>query len=135
MKKNLILILVVFGLLFASCSKKSETPNELPTTDNPFFAEWNTPFKVPPFDKIKPEHFIPAYEKGMEQQKAEIDELVNARRSYRGRSVDSARLSVIVLQYDENEVNGPVTWKLLDLEEIFVAKSFTTSDARFWRAT
>lgn len=77
MKKNLIIILVVIGLIFTSCSKTSETPTESPAADNPFYAEYDTPFKVPPFDIIKPEHFIPAYEKGMEQQKAEIEKLVN----------------------------------------------------------
>jgi len=68
MKKNLILMLVAIGLLFAACSKTSETP---------FFSEYDTPFKVPPFDIIKPEHFIPAYEKGMEEHKADIEKLVN----------------------------------------------------------
>ena len=77
MKKNLILILLAFGLLFPACSKTSETPAEAPATDNPFFAEYDTPFKVPPFDIIKPENFVPAYEKGMEQQKAEIEKLVS----------------------------------------------------------
>ncbi len=70
-------MLVVVGFIFAACSKTSETPAEAPATDNPFFSEYDTPFKVPPFDIIKPEHFIPAYEKGMEQQKAEIEKLVN----------------------------------------------------------
>ena len=77
MTKNLILILVAFVLLFAACSKTSETPAEEPATDNPFFAEYDTPFEVPPFDIIKPEHFIPAYEKGMEEEKAEIEKLVS----------------------------------------------------------
>ncbi|UCE40125.1 MAG: M3 family metallopeptidase [Candidatus Aminicenantes bacterium] len=77
MKKNLILVVVAVGLLFAACSKTEETPAEAPTTDNPFFAEYDTPFKVPPFDIIKPEHFIPAYEKGMELQKAEIEKIIN----------------------------------------------------------
>ena len=77
MTKNLILILVAFVLLFAACSKTSETPAEEPATDNPFFAEYDTPFEVPPFDIIKPEHFIPAYEKGMEEEKTEIEKLVS----------------------------------------------------------
>ncbi|NOR12702.1 MAG: peptidase M3 [Candidatus Aminicenantes bacterium] len=77
MKKNLILMLVAVGLLFAACSKTSETPEEAPAVDNPFFAEYDTPFKVPPFDIITPEHFIPAYEKGMEEHKADIETLVN----------------------------------------------------------
>ena len=77
MTKNLILILMAIGLLFTACSKTSETPAEAPAIDNPFFAEYDTSFKVPPFDIIKPEHFIPAYEKGMEQQKTEIEKLVS----------------------------------------------------------
>ncbi|WP_404325758.1 M3 family metallopeptidase [Aerophototrophica crusticola] len=39
---------------------------------NPFFTQWQTPFGLPPFDKIKPAHFKPAYERGMAEQKAEI---------------------------------------------------------------
>ncbi|MFC2164838.1 M3 family metallopeptidase [Acidobacteriota bacterium] len=77
MKTNLILMFVVVGFLFAACAKTSETPEETTFKDNPFFAEYDTPFKVPPFDIIKPEHFIPAFEKGMEEQKAEIEKLVN----------------------------------------------------------
>ena len=75
MIKNLILILMSVGLLFSACSKTSETPVETSAADNPFFAEYDTPFQVPPFDLIKPEHFIPGYEKGMEQEKAEIEAL------------------------------------------------------------
>jgi peptidyl-dipeptidase Dcp len=41
-------------------------------TDNPFFSEYDTPFGVPPFDKIKTEHFLPAILKGMEAQIEEI---------------------------------------------------------------
>ena len=41
--------------------------------DNPFFGEWNTPYDIPDFTKIKPEHYVPAFEEGMKRQKAEID--------------------------------------------------------------
>lgn len=77
MKTNLILILLAVGLLFAACVKTSETPEEASAADNPFFSEYDIPFKVPPFDIIKPEHFIPAYEKGMEEHIADIEALVN----------------------------------------------------------
>ena len=33
--------------------------------DNPFFSEFDTPEGVPPFDKIKAEHFMPAFEEAM----------------------------------------------------------------------
>ncbi len=41
-------------------------------SENPFFTEWNTPFGVPPFDQIKLEHYAPAFEEGMKQQKEEV---------------------------------------------------------------
>ena len=40
--------------------------------DNPFFREWNTPYGVPPFDEIKIEHFMPAYQAAMAEEAAEI---------------------------------------------------------------
>jgi peptidyl-dipeptidase Dcp len=43
---------------------------------NPFFADWTTPFGAPPFDRILPEHFTPAFEEGMRQHLAEIDAIV-----------------------------------------------------------
>jgi peptidyl-dipeptidase Dcp len=41
-------------------------------TDNPFFAEWTTPFGLPPFGLIRPEHFPPAFDRGMAEQAEEI---------------------------------------------------------------
>ena len=39
-------------------------------TDNPFFEAWTTPFGLPPFDRIRPEHFPPAFDRGMAEQLA-----------------------------------------------------------------
>lgn len=41
--------------------------------DNPLLSPWKTPFAVPPFEKIKAEHFMPAFEEGMKHQKQEIE--------------------------------------------------------------
>jgi peptidyl-dipeptidase Dcp len=41
-------------------------------TDNPFFEAWNTPFATPPFDRIAPEHFRPAYAKAISEHAVEI---------------------------------------------------------------
>jgi len=46
------------------------------TSENPFFAEWNTPFGIPPFEEIKYEHYLPALEAGMEEQNAQIAAIV-----------------------------------------------------------
>jgi peptidyl-dipeptidase Dcp len=45
-------------------------------SSNPFFAEWTTPFGVPPFDAIKPEHFGPAFDRGMAEGLAEVAAIV-----------------------------------------------------------
>ena len=39
---------------------------------NPFFEIWATPFGLPPFDRIRPEHFPPAFDRAMAEQNAEI---------------------------------------------------------------
>jgi peptidyl-dipeptidase Dcp len=47
-------------------------------TENPFFETWTTPFGVPPFDRIRPEHFPPAFERGMAEQIAETEAIARA---------------------------------------------------------
>lgn len=46
-------------------------------TQNPFFAEFDTPYGVPPFDKIKTEHYMPAFIEGMRQDSLEIEAIAN----------------------------------------------------------
>ena len=67
--KNLFWLLLPTALLLGSCSSGEEK--------NPFFSEWNTPFGVPPFDKIKNEHFLPAYEKALAEHKQEIQQIIS----------------------------------------------------------
>ncbi len=43
------------------------------TTVNPFFEVSTLPLQMPPFDRIRDEHFIPAMERGMEEHLAEIE--------------------------------------------------------------
>lgn len=42
-------------------------------SENPFFETWSTPFGAPPFDRIRPEHFGPAFNAGMTAHLAEIE--------------------------------------------------------------
>ena len=44
---------------------------------NPFLGKYTTPFGIPPFEQIKVEHYKPAFVKGMEEHKKEIDAIVN----------------------------------------------------------
>lgn len=73
MKKTMTL-LVLSSILLIGCGKKDANDQ---LADNPFLQEWNTPFNVPPFDKIDTSDYIPAFEEGMRQQNAEIDSIIN----------------------------------------------------------
>jgi len=46
-----------------------------PQDENPLLKEFATPFNVPPFEKIKEEHFLPAIKIGIEEHKKEIEEI------------------------------------------------------------
>jgi peptidyl-dipeptidase Dcp len=45
--------------------------------ENPFFSRFDTPFGVPPFDKIKNEHFLPAIQEGIKQHAKEIEKIAS----------------------------------------------------------
>ena len=44
---------------------------------NPLLEKWDTPFGVPPFDRVQVEHFMPAYEAAMEKHVAEVEAVVS----------------------------------------------------------
>jgi len=70
MKKTAILILFISALLFTGCSSNDTTMSE-----NPFYTESTLPFEAPNFDVIENRHFMPAFERGMEEQLTEIDSI------------------------------------------------------------
>jgi peptidyl-dipeptidase Dcp len=45
-------------------------------SQNPFFSAYKTPYDTPPFNKIKNEHYEPAIDRGIKENKAEIDKIV-----------------------------------------------------------
>ena len=52
-------------------------PPAATTADNPLVKEWTTPFQVPPFQEIKPEHFLPAFKLAIAENRKEIQAVVN----------------------------------------------------------
>lgn len=58
------LFLMFFGILALAFFAADEP--------NPFFQEFDTPFGVPPFDRIELSHYMPAFEEGMKRHMAEI---------------------------------------------------------------
>ena len=57
--------------IFGACTM----PSSGSSTPNPFFSESSLYLKYPPFDKIKNEHYAPAFELGMKQHMQEIDSI------------------------------------------------------------
>ena len=47
------------------------------TGDNPFFEVSTLPARMPPFDRIRDEHFVPAMERGMQRQLDEIETIAS----------------------------------------------------------
>lgn len=44
---------------------------------NPLLKPYKTPFETIPFNEIKNEHYLPAFEEAMKQHKAEVDAIIN----------------------------------------------------------
>ena len=63
MKKTLLTLMI--GLLLMGCAK----------SDNPFFETYKNKYGAPPFDKIKNEHYMPAFKEGIKLQTAEVDSI------------------------------------------------------------
>ncbi len=72
MKYSFALILIL-SFLICSCSKQEK--EELQR--NPFFSDFDTPFQVPPFNLIKEDHYLPAFNKGMKKQMEEIEAIID----------------------------------------------------------
>jgi peptidyl-dipeptidase Dcp len=46
---------------------------------NPLLEKWTTPFQAPPFARIKPEHFPPAFEKAIAEHRAEVNAVADSK--------------------------------------------------------
>jgi len=62
--KNLVFFMTL-AVILAACSQQ-----------NPLLEEWDTPFGVPPFDKIENEDYLPAFRTAMAEHATEIDAIV-----------------------------------------------------------
>ncbi len=80
-------------ITLASCTSKPEQKAEA-ERPNPFLTEYTTPFQVPPFDQIKNEHYLPAFEAGMKEQLAEVEAIVN--------NSEPATFENTILPYDKS---------------------------------
>jgi len=61
--------LIALALVTTACNTSQSQKKDM---SNPFFSEYKTPFQVPPFNEIKLEHFMPAFDEGITENLAEI---------------------------------------------------------------
>ena len=83
-----LLLMSTFFMTLASCGSSKQSG------ENPFFTEWETPYGTPPFDKIRSEHFMPAFERGMSLHDAEIAAIVE--------NNDEPTFENVILAYDNS---------------------------------
>lgn len=67
MKK--LLLIIMTGIILVGCA----------TNDNPFFSTYENKYGAPPFEKIKTEHYMPAFIEGIKQHQVEIDAVANSK--------------------------------------------------------
>lgn len=91
MKKQLLFTFICLTFIMANAHQetapKLETPKMKTETtsnrvdddiqNNPLIAVWKTPFQTPPFDLIKIEHYLPAFEYAIKAAKEEIYMIAN----------------------------------------------------------
>ena len=77
MRKYFVSLLALACLAIPAVGKN---PKKVKTesSGNPFMTEYTTKYKIPPFEKIKYEHYMPALEEGIKQHNKEIDDIANA---------------------------------------------------------
>ena len=74
--KTFLFPLCIAGCVVCSCSNQPSKQTNM----NPFLNEYNTPYGVPPFDKIKTTDYVPAFEAGIRQQLDEIEAIVKSKK-------------------------------------------------------
>ena len=77
MSKKLFHVITLSIITLASCTSTPKEP-KADTSANPFLSEYTTPFQVPPFDQIKNEHYMPAFEAGIAEQQENRQQRGNA---------------------------------------------------------
>ena len=72
-RRTLLVLLLLAGLTWPA---SAQTPAAV-AADNPLLKTWTTPFQVPPFQEIKPEHFLPAVKVALAELRKESDAIIN----------------------------------------------------------
>lgn len=75
--KHLLYSSLLFFVVASGCQTGSNTTTHKWSAENPFYAPSQLPYGAPAFDRIKNTDFKPAFEEGMKEQLAEVDQIIN----------------------------------------------------------
>ncbi len=64
-------------LFVGACAPSDSEPSAVGSDDNPLFSESTLLLKMPAFDQIEDQHFAPAFERGMAEQRDEVVAIAN----------------------------------------------------------
>jgi peptidyl-dipeptidase Dcp len=76
---SLLALAAPFCALPVFVSSSAQATNAAAQVANPIIAPWTTPDGVPPYDRIKPEHFMPAFDKGLAEARQDIARIASSR--------------------------------------------------------
>ncbi|MCM1356027.1 MAG: M3 family metallopeptidase [Staphylococcus sp.] len=71
------ILTAALGAILLPAALSTPTDMRADTRQNPFLVPYDTPFEIPPFDKITYADYLPAIEKGIAEEKAEIAAIAN----------------------------------------------------------
>jgi len=120
-KKLLLLSAVVAigaGAVSTGCKMEKKS-------DNPFLQEYTTTYEIPPFDQIKPEHYLPALKAGIASQEAGITAICN-------NTEDPTFENTVVPFEDAAETLNKVVLVFAALEESNSSDEMTTIAEEFY---
>ena len=69
--KKVTILMSALTMVLGGCAQSDSLEN------NPLLQEWNTPYQTPPFSQIETKHYEPAIDFAIEQQRAEVDAIIN----------------------------------------------------------
>ena len=80
MRKTIFMLLAIAVMAMPAAGKKVKKV-KAESNVNPFMTEYTTKYKIPPFEQIKYEHYLPALEEGIAQHNREIEAIAGARQT------------------------------------------------------
>jgi peptidyl-dipeptidase Dcp len=75
MKKSIPILFLILTIMTTQAQIKLQTAPPLGDAKNPLLEKWDTPYQTPPFKRIKPEHYVPAFKAAIQMGKEDINSI------------------------------------------------------------